>query len=249
MFRVVTLAVFAGLVALWLVRPLRRRVTDMQVALYVEEHEPSLQAAILSAVDIGGTGAHLPPPVAPEILERMIAQAVDKVGTLDGGRAVGRQAMRRHAMTLSALVAAAALLLVVGPEFFRQGASALLILSRSAEAASPYAINVTPGDATVPKGSDQAVTAKLAGFRVQQRHPSCEAEGDADYKSRAARVGRRPPLRACSFRVKRPVQYFVDADGVRSPTYAMNVVELPAVENLELEYIYPGLHGPSARRK
>ena len=34
---------------------LRRRVTDLQVALYVEEHEPSLQAAILSAVDIGAT--------------------------------------------------------------------------------------------------------------------------------------------------------------------------------------------------
>ena len=62
---------------------------------------------------------------------------------------------------------AALLLLVVGPEFFRQGASALLILSRDAEAASPYAIKVTPGDATIPKGSDQTVTAKLAGFPVQ----------------------------------------------------------------------------------
>ena len=31
-----------------------------------------------------------------------------------------------------------ALLLVVGPEFFRQGASALLVLSRSAEAASQW---------------------------------------------------------------------------------------------------------------
>ena len=64
-FRIVTLAVFAALVVWWLVRPLRRRVTDMQVALYVEEHETSLQAAILSAVDVGGTGAHMPPPVPP----------------------------------------------------------------------------------------------------------------------------------------------------------------------------------------
>ena len=34
-----------------LVRPLLRRVTDEQVALYLEEHEPSLQAAIISAVE------------------------------------------------------------------------------------------------------------------------------------------------------------------------------------------------------
>ena len=55
-FRVLTLVVFALLVALWFVRPLRRRVSDMQVALFVEEHEPSLQAAILSAVEVGTTG-------------------------------------------------------------------------------------------------------------------------------------------------------------------------------------------------
>ena len=42
---------FAGLVFLGFVRPLRRRVTDGQVALYLEEKDPSLQAAILSAIE------------------------------------------------------------------------------------------------------------------------------------------------------------------------------------------------------
>ena len=42
--------------------------------------------------------------------------------------------------------------------------SALLIISRSAEAASPYKIDVTPGNARVPKGADQNVRAKLLGF-------------------------------------------------------------------------------------
>src|SRR5207344_2530724 len=54
-FRVAILAVFAGLVGWCFVRPLRRKVSDMQVALYVEEHDRSLQAAILSAVEVGGT--------------------------------------------------------------------------------------------------------------------------------------------------------------------------------------------------
>ena len=55
---------------------LRRRVTDMQVALYIEEHEPSLQAAILSAVDAGATDAPVSIPVPPVILERLIAQGL-----------------------------------------------------------------------------------------------------------------------------------------------------------------------------
>src|SRR3954464_14590167 len=46
------IAVVVGLVAYaLLVRPLLRRVTDEQVALYLEEHEPSLEAAIISAVE------------------------------------------------------------------------------------------------------------------------------------------------------------------------------------------------------
>ena len=41
----------------FLVRPLRRRVTDEQVALYLEEHEPSLQETLLSAVEASRAGA------------------------------------------------------------------------------------------------------------------------------------------------------------------------------------------------
>ena len=49
-FRILALAVFAGLVT-YAVMPLRRLVSDTQVALYLEEHNPSLEAAILSAVE------------------------------------------------------------------------------------------------------------------------------------------------------------------------------------------------------
>ena len=43
-------------VAWFLVRPMRRRVTDEQVALYLEEHEPSLQATLVSAVEASRAG-------------------------------------------------------------------------------------------------------------------------------------------------------------------------------------------------
>ena len=49
----------AGLLARYLVWPLSRRVTDGQAALYLEEHEPSLEAAVLSALE-AGTGNSTP---------------------------------------------------------------------------------------------------------------------------------------------------------------------------------------------
>src|SRR6476646_4025552 len=51
-FRIVLGVALAGLVGWFLIRPLTRQVTDEQVALYLEEHEPSLQAAIVSAVEV-----------------------------------------------------------------------------------------------------------------------------------------------------------------------------------------------------
>ena len=45
------------------------------------------------------------------------------------------------------------------------------------------------------------------------------------------------------FDVKKPIEYYVEADGVKSPTYTMTVVELPAVEKLELEYVFPAYTG------
>ena len=75
----------------------------------------------------------------PIILERLIEQAVEKCRTSAAVSHVGQSAVRRNTVILGALVAAAVLLLSIGPEFFRQGASALLVLSRDAAAASPCA--------------------------------------------------------------------------------------------------------------
>src|SRR6266545_2240738 len=67
-FRIVALLIFAALVAVGFVRPLRRRVTDTQVALYLEEKDPTLEAAILSAIESSSLSSqtidpnHLPSP-------------------------------------------------------------------------------------------------------------------------------------------------------------------------------------------
>src|SRR6266545_8079120 len=46
-FRIALAAVVALLAYVFLARPLLRRVSDEQVAMYLEEHEPSLEAAII----------------------------------------------------------------------------------------------------------------------------------------------------------------------------------------------------------
>jgi hypothetical protein len=243
--RIATWTVFVGLLAFWLLRPLRKRVSDQQVALYIEEYEPSLQAAILSAIHVGALGTSSTTEDVPQVIvDRMIEQAAEKARTIQGGKTVGRSHLKRYGIALATVAGLAILLMTFGPEFLRQGASALLDVRRTAEAASPYAITVAPGDSTVPRGSDQTISARLAGFRSNEVSLMVKPEGAPKFD--------RVPLVATAdamtfegmlFDVTKPIEYYVEADGVRSLNYKMKIVELPAVAKLELEYVFPAYTG------
>src|SRR5215212_5068220 len=71
-FRIVLAAIVGVLAYLLLVRPLLRRVTDEQVALYLEEHEPSLEAAIISAVEAERSGL---PAESPALVRKLVSTA------------------------------------------------------------------------------------------------------------------------------------------------------------------------------
>src|SRR5262252_5852072 len=93
-FRIVTVIVFVALLGYGLVWPLRRRVTDAQVAMYLEERDPTLEAAIISAVEATASG-----PLkdhSPHLVEKLVEQAVDRCRALEDGDAVERDSIRRN---------------------------------------------------------------------------------------------------------------------------------------------------------
>src|SRR3954467_1774340 len=246
-FRIVTVAVFVGLLFYGLVWPLRRRVTDAQVAMYLEECDPRLEAAIISAVEAtadGGSPAH-----SPRLVEKLVEQAMDQCRTLDDGRAIERPRVRRAAATLAAIAAAAALIVAFGPAYLRHGLSALLVISRSAEASSPYSIVVTPGDTKVPRGADQSIKARLVGFSA----------ADVNVMMRTAPNGAfdRVPLIAGAtagtfegmlFHLEKATEYYVESNGVQSGKFTLSVVDLPTVAQLDVEYRFPAYTGLAPRK-
>ena len=151
-FRLIAVAVFAALVWQFLVRPLRRRVSDTQVAMYLEENDPKLEAAILSAIE-ATSGSMISQDHSPRLVEKLVEQAIDQCHDAMAGHHVDRRALKRHAMALGGVPLAALLLVVFGPAYLRHGLSALLIVTRAAEKASPYSSEVTPGDAKVARGA------------------------------------------------------------------------------------------------
>src|SRR6188768_2281894 len=232
------------LVGLFFVRPLMRRVSDEQVAMYLEEHEPSLEAAIISAVEAERAGLS---KESPALVRKLVASAVEKCRGIEDGRRVERDLFRRYSGALGGVVAIAALIFLLGPAYMRHALSALLVISRSVEAAMPYNIEVTPGHSTIARGADQSVTAKLVGFQSDQAVLMVR-------KSQTAAFERVPLIRADDryegtlFDVAAPVEYFVEAVGVRSPVYTIKVADMPYVQKLELEYHFPAYTGLQPRK-
>ena len=248
--RIVTYLVLAGLGWFFFVRPLARRVTDQQVALYLEEHEPSLQELLLSAVD-AGSPSHLAVATAESaaMLERLVESAIEKCEQTDLGRGLERRSLWRSAAVMGGIAVAAAAIFTVGPAYLRQGALAVLVPVSNVEAASPYRIDVQPGDATVARGADVTVTAKLSGFTATEVDIFTRA-GDGAPFERAAMIasGEDGAFEAIFFGLRQSLDYFVQAAGVRSSVFRIEAAELPFVDRLELEFVFPAYTGLEPRQ-
>ncbi|MEE2635668.1 MAG: DUF4175 family protein [Acidobacteriota bacterium] len=255
-FRALTYLTLAGLTYWYLLRPLIRSVSDERVALYLEEHEPSLQASVLSALEETKRGERLESPdYSPALVDRLVRSAVDHCRDLDLDSAVESQKIRRSSSYLAAATTAALLAFLFGPSYLQHGASALMAPTGSLEAASPYSIDVFPGDITVARGADLNVSAQLLGFETNDVNLFMRASPSAPFESmplipQGAPEGEPPQIGAFEtviFDVREETDYFIEAFGVHSETFRVDVIDLPYVEHLELEYHFPEYTGLEPR--
>ena len=134
----------------FLVRPLRRRVTDEQVALYLEEHEPSLQARLVSAVEASQQATT---SASAALVRRLVEEALEACALTNAARRTEEVPLRRWGVVLAGVAAVATLFVLLGPAFVRNALSAILLVQRSVEASTPYRIAVMPGNIDVPRGA------------------------------------------------------------------------------------------------
>ena len=243
--RIVIGLTFALLAYLLLVRPFLRRVSDEQVAMYLEEHEPSLEAAIISAIEAERTGVSRE---SPALVRRLIESAIERCHRIEEGRRVEQTPLKRYASALAAALLIAVAIFTLGPSYMRHALSAMLVLSRSVEAATPYRIEVKPGNATVPRGADLAISARLIGFQSDQASLMMRKSKTAAFERLPLIRGENDRYDGTLFDVNTPIEYFVEAVGVRSAVFSLNVADMPYVQRLELEYHFPAYTGLQPRK-
>jgi murein L,D-transpeptidase YcbB/YkuD len=231
----------------WLVLPLIRRVSDEQVALYVEEHDPGLQAVLVSALEQVKGAA---PTASPALAERVVAEALGRLREADDGRRIEAAGVRRASVLAVGAAGAVLAAVVLGPGTLRDAARALFLPWEEAVAASAYAVLVEPGDATVARGGDVEIGATLRGFSADRVELLVRTGDDPEWQrltmSPADSLGR---YTFRLFDVTERIAYVVEASGVRSKQYTLTAADLPTVAALAIELQYPAFTGQQPERQ
>ena len=187
---------------------------------------------------------------SPALARRLVEQAIDRCAAIEHGRRLEAKPFKRYSTVLGTTVATGLLVFLLGPAYLRHGATALLLITSDVQAASPYRIDVKPGNTTVPRGSDQVITAKIEGFAsdqaqllirkgaVNQPFEHVPMVYNQDTKS----------FDGMLFDLPTSIDYFVEAGGVRSSVFTMHAADLPYVKQIEMEYVFPAYTGLAPRK-
>src|SRR5256885_13659844 len=148
--RLVVLVTVAILAAILVVAPLlpKRKPSDRRVALYLEEHAPSLDAALLTAVELqereakadAGDAIRTRRPVSSTLLTHLTRTALERVHSIDDGRHVDERELHMSAGILAGVIGVALLVTLLGPTTLRHGMGLMLVPWDREHVAEAYAI-------------------------------------------------------------------------------------------------------------
>jgi hypothetical protein len=241
-FRVLTYGGLLAIAVRFLVLPLLRRPSSEDVALYLEEHEPELNARVLSALE--AVQPDSPTAGAPGLRRAVVRQALESLRNVENGARIERSRLRRASGILVGVSAATLVLLALGPRSLRTGATALALPTRAATEVSPYSIGVFPGDATIARASDQSIQAEPVGFDADGVELLMRPAGSgAEFEGLPMFPDKEGLWELMLLDVEEDTEYFVRSGRVRSSIHTIRVADLPYVESLSMEYVFPAYTG------
>ncbi|MGH9559635.1 MAG: hypothetical protein ACRD30_10380, partial [Bryobacteraceae bacterium] len=229
--RVVLFIALAVAIGFALVLPLTR-LNSRGAAKRAEAEFPEFQERLLTFVERDN---HADP-----MLELLAADTASVAQRTEPARVAPPRSIFALATSAGAATAALAWLILAGPGFLGYGASLLWAGTPKGTTAAFYDIKVDPGNKLVRRKADQAVTATLSGFQAPE--VKLYARYSSATKWEQAQMLPRDNGTAYEYlfaALGEPVEYYVEAAGVRSKTYKLGVVDMPSVSKLKVTYHFP----------
>ncbi|HMB91598.1 MAG TPA: DUF4175 family protein, partial [Rhodothermales bacterium] len=232
-----------GVLVQYLARPLLKRLSDQQIALYVEEKIPGLEDRLNSAVEVDNT-AHLREDHSG-LVDRLIDDAVHKTRAVPLTTVIDQK--RERLLGYSA-IAFLAVFLIYGYTVFDKinVSDSNISLASLTTPVQPF-MTVEPGDAEIEKGASQEILVTLRD-ESDRDVILVYKEGDGEWQKEPMRKGLGEPAFLQEFHsIQEPIQYYVEVGERKSDPYTIRLYEFPDVAQIDVTYRFPEYTGLPAR--
>jgi hypothetical protein len=236
------LVVAAGALVWRYIHVHRRMGQDVRrIAHYVDEHIPELEQRLITAMEFG---EKRPTDGSSPLVERLWQDTLVQFRSLDTGRV---------SFIRSAWPAAAAALLVLGGLFYALwnvndfSLAGLRVLRPWAQpyatAALPVGLTVEPGTIKIQRGNDVMLIARIANAVPKQVDLYLQTDSISWSRVPMTREGAENTYVYFLAALKKDVAYYVDIGLKRSDRHRISVFDLPRVEQIAVDYVYPQYTG------
>jgi hypothetical protein len=235
--------VLIATVFLSLVRPLVKRISDARLARLIEERTPGASDRLVTTVEFGGHDEDGRSSQA--IVNRLQSDADHLAATVNLDNVIHRRWLMAYGLGALSCLLLFVGVLKWGPGAISEGVAQLFTPSSVASSSAAVRIDVKPGTARVPKGSDQEITATLVGLDTQSvtifsRPLGASGESAAEWQGQLMEPAKaRASFQFSVFNIQDSMEYFVEAGGIRTEAFRLDVADLPFVKQLDLVLNYP----------
>ena len=225
---------FGALIALcWYLIVLPNRRTEEDGSSDVERRTPEFSGRIETYVEMQDSSNPMRELLAEDALE------------IANRRSPERQIRQKEFNTPLAVASVAIIgllyLAIAGPGNYAYGVRHLWAGWAIPGLLPPQSIEVLPGDDGIRIGGSVRVRATMQGFAPADATVHAKFGGDDWQQVQMAEVG--DDFQFTFFSVREPLQYYVSAADIRSPTYDVRVVDLPSIDNLTTTFHFPDWTG------
>lgn len=235
--------VLLGVVAHYVLRPAFRRISDREVALFIEEKVPGLEDRLNSAVEIDDPAAARKAHGA--LVDGLLDDLARRTRALPLTTVVDARRARLLAWGSAALGLVFAVFAVTTLGDLRTalvGADLATLVPGRAPA-----LTVRPGNAEIEQGASQevVVTLREESSRDVTLHYRTE---DGPWQKAVMAQGFGEPAYLHEFvDVQAPIEYFAEHDGHRAGPFTLTLYTFPAVARIDVTYTYPAYTGLAPR--
>ena len=225
--RLLLLGSLAGLFVVLVALPKKRILEN--TSQHVEQRAPDFDGRIETYAGLGDERNPMRDLLAEDALG--IAQQYPPTTTIP-------QKEFSLAWGIAGVCASALLILAIaGPGNYAYGVRHLWVGWAFPGVLPPQSIAVTPGNDGIRAGGTVRVRATMQGFAPDDAFVNARF-GDDEWQ-RVSMADIEDGFEFTFFSVREPLEYYVSAANVRSPSFSINVVDLPDIDRLTTTYHFP----------